>query len=96
MCGNTDAYRTDRFGDNCSWYDNNPTYCGQYDDSDFTAAERCCACTSRRYKRESRIVRCASLITTHTHVRPTQVEAGFSRRIVSSPTRCAVGAEVET
>ena len=31
-------------GEGCKAYDNEPTYCGDYDDEDFTANSMCCAC----------------------------------------------------
>lgn len=34
----------DAYGDSCSWYTNNPTGCGGYDDDDFTSTVACCAC----------------------------------------------------
>ena len=36
----------DAFGDNCSWYSEltNKTYCGRYDDEDFSASVLCCVC----------------------------------------------------
>ena len=35
----------DSYGDSCSsYYDDNPSGCGVYDDDDFTASELCCAC----------------------------------------------------
>ena len=43
-CVNDDS-TTDSYGDTCSaWYDSNPGDCGSYDDEDFIAIERCCAC----------------------------------------------------
>ena len=43
-CVNDDS-TTDNGGDTCSeWYDRFPESCGSYDDDDFTASERCCAC----------------------------------------------------
>jgi len=43
-CVNDDS-TTDSGGDTCSeWYDRRPQDCGEYDDDDFTASERCCAC----------------------------------------------------
>jgi hypothetical protein len=35
---------TDTYGDGCLWYRDSPTYCGNYDDEDFTASTMCCAC----------------------------------------------------
>jgi len=35
---------TDAYGDDCSWYSDYPGGCGSYDDSDFVAANECCAC----------------------------------------------------
>jgi hypothetical protein len=43
-CVNDDS-TTDSYGDTCSdYYDNNPSACGGWDDSDFTASVQCCAC----------------------------------------------------
>ena len=43
-CGNDDSTE-DEWGDTCTdWYDDNPDGCGDYDDTDFTASEQCCAC----------------------------------------------------
>ena len=43
-CGNDDSTE-DEYGDTCTdWYDDNPDGCGDYDDTDFTASEQCCAC----------------------------------------------------
>ena len=35
---------TGLYGAVCSWYNPSDPYCGDYDDSDFTASELCCAC----------------------------------------------------
>lgn len=35
---------TDSFGDDCTWYQQNPVGCGLYDDDDFLANTACCAC----------------------------------------------------
>ena len=43
-CKNTDNGATDRDGDGCDYYDNNPDGCGNYDDEDFKSKEMCCAC----------------------------------------------------
>jgi hypothetical protein len=44
ICINDDSIG-DRSGDTCtSYYDDNPTSCGNYDDDDFIATERCCSC----------------------------------------------------
>ena len=40
---------SDAYGDDCSWYSNNVDSCGAYDDSDFEAAEACCACRENTY-----------------------------------------------
>ena len=37
---------TDSDGIDCTWYESYPEYCGLWDDSDFTAADACCACGS--------------------------------------------------
>ena len=43
-CVNDDSV-ADSFGDTCSgWYDNYPSGCGNYDNSDFAASASCCAC----------------------------------------------------
>ena len=43
-CVNDDSTE-DEYGDTCTdWYDDNPDGCGDYDDTDFTASEQCCAC----------------------------------------------------
>ena len=43
-CVNDDS-TSDVDGDTCSsYYDNNPSDCGGWDDSDFTASVQCCAC----------------------------------------------------
>ena len=43
-CASDDS-TTDRYGSTCSsLYDNYPSYCGNYDDEDFTASLQCCAC----------------------------------------------------
>ena len=48
-CINKDHGVFDRYGDNCSWYNELhvsrlPYACGTYDDDDFTANNMCCAC----------------------------------------------------
>ena len=35
---------TDEYGDNCTWYADNNSSCGLYDDEDFTASLVCCGC----------------------------------------------------
>merc|ERR1719356_677545 len=47
-CEDTANGATDSWGDDCSWYDDHVTGCGQYDDNDFTANEMCCACGGGR------------------------------------------------
>lgn len=44
--GCVDTGRVDSYGDGCDWYDSNPTSCGAYDHSDFTASQDCCACSA--------------------------------------------------
>ena len=39
-----DTSSNDSYGDSCSWYYDNPSSCGNYDTSSFTAATQCCAC----------------------------------------------------
>lgn len=34
----------DPYGDTCDAYERNPSWCGGYDDSDFTSNEMCCTC----------------------------------------------------
>ena len=44
-CTDTDNGATDEDGAGCApFYNNNPQYCGVYDDDDFTANTMCCAC----------------------------------------------------
>jgi len=43
-CENSNNGATDPYGDDCAWYDANPTGCGGYDDSDFRSNEMCCSC----------------------------------------------------
>ena len=43
-CVDLDNGVTDRFGDGCSYYRQDPDDCGSGDDDDFTASELCCAC----------------------------------------------------
>jgi hypothetical protein len=48
-CVNDDS-TSDSYGDTCSeWYDRYPDDCGSYEDEDFTASERCCACGGGLY-----------------------------------------------
>lgn len=43
-CVNDDSSH-DSYGDTCSeWYDDSPSGCGLYDDSDFISSDQCCAC----------------------------------------------------
>jgi len=44
MCTNTDNGATDPYGDSCTAYDDYPSWCGNYDDNDFTSEQMCCAC----------------------------------------------------
>jgi hypothetical protein len=39
-----DAGVTDSTGDSCNSYDDYPTFCGNYDDSDFSSEDMCCGC----------------------------------------------------
>lgn len=44
VCVNNDS-TVDSENDSCTtWYDSNPSGCGNYDDDDFTAGVACCAC----------------------------------------------------
>lgn len=47
-CEDTANGATDSWGDDCAWYDDHPTGCGQYDDDDFTANDMCCVCGGGR------------------------------------------------
>jgi len=40
----SDFSTSDAFGDDCSWYQENPLGCGEYDDFEFSAYDQCCAC----------------------------------------------------
>lgn len=43
-CQSTDGAHTDAYGDNCTTYQQVPTFCGQFDDDDFESGQMCCAC----------------------------------------------------
>ena len=43
-CSDTNGSAIDSYGDDCDWYDSNPTGCGDYDDSDFSSNAMCCGC----------------------------------------------------
>ena len=43
-CADTDNGGADTYGDDCAAYMNYPSWCGGYDDDDFSAAEQCCSC----------------------------------------------------
>ena len=43
-CEDSDNGATDPYGDGCAEYANYPSWCGGYDDDDFTSCEMCCAC----------------------------------------------------
>ena len=45
-CVNTDGGATDPYDDGCDDYASTPSWCGNYDDDDFTSNEMCCACAS--------------------------------------------------
>lgn len=47
-CMDTDYGATDEDGDGCSDYTTNPSWCGGYDDDDFTSETMCCACQGGR------------------------------------------------
>ena len=40
-CGSTDHGATDAEGNGCDDYRYNPSYCGMYDDDDFTSYDMC-------------------------------------------------------
>lgn len=44
FCDNTNFDFRDTTGDDCSWYDNYPETCGQFNTDDFDSNEMCCAC----------------------------------------------------
>ena len=44
LCIEGDGAATDPYGDGCAAYHANPSWCGGYDDDDFTSASMCCAC----------------------------------------------------
>ena len=43
-CDDTDGGATDPYDDGCVEYIGYPSWCGNYDDDDFTSTEMCCAC----------------------------------------------------
>jgi len=43
-CEDTSNGAVDPYGDGCAAYANHPSWCGGYDDADFTSNEMCCAC----------------------------------------------------
>ena len=43
-CADTNNNASDPFGDDCGDYAGTPSWCGGYDDSDFSSNEMCCAC----------------------------------------------------
>merc|ERR1712218_712637 len=43
-CEDSNNGATDPWNDDCTWYDDNPSGCGKYDDSDFRSNEMCCSC----------------------------------------------------
>lgn len=44
QCSDTDNGATDKILDTCKTYHDSPSFCGYFDDSDFTAEIMCCAC----------------------------------------------------
>ena len=44
MCDDTNNGATDPYGDGCEAYSENPSWCGSYDDSDFSSEGMCCIC----------------------------------------------------
>ena len=48
-CSDSNGGYTDSYGDDCSWYDDNPNGCGYYDTYYFDAYEMCCACGGGTY-----------------------------------------------
>ena len=45
-CVDTDNEATDLSGDGCSGYSTSPSWCGLYDDDDFSSMDMCCACAA--------------------------------------------------
>lgn len=43
-CTDINSGATDTYGDGCADYVSTPSWCGGYDDSDFTSVAMCCAC----------------------------------------------------
>ena len=43
-CEDSDGAATDPYGDGCAAYYHYPSWCGGYDDADFTSNEMCCVC----------------------------------------------------
>ena len=43
-CADTDNGAADPYGDGCDEYASNPSWCGNYDDADFSSNEMCCVC----------------------------------------------------
>ena len=43
-CEPTDGDAADPYGDGCGEYDSHPSWCGGYDDGDFSSYDMCCAC----------------------------------------------------
>ena len=44
MCDDTNNGATDPYSDGCQAYSIYPSWCGSYDDSDFSSEQMCCAC----------------------------------------------------
>merc|ERR1719487_481728 len=45
-CTDTDSGATDPYGDGCADYAIYTSWCGGYDDDDFTSCDMCCACSA--------------------------------------------------
>jgi len=43
-CEDNNNGARDPWNDDCAWYNENPSGCGKYDDSDFRSNEMCCGC----------------------------------------------------
>lgn len=46
-CDDSKYTATDDYGDGCSFYQNNPVYCGGYFDTETFKSENCCGCKNK-------------------------------------------------
>ena len=79
-CIDSDNGATDPYGDGCAAYARNPSWCGGFDDDDFSSNEMCCACSEGAHPLPLPLLPSPPLFPPSPPVthRPSRLAAGYS------------------